>query len=659
MKLWSEVQNNIVTYWDKSILQFIFYACLLLLFFLEKDKVKKHALFWYPLLVYAALSNPLAIWVGKRVWGENVAYFARKYSLVPVFYVMAYAAVLVLKKLSGVKKLLAALAICGVFCFFGTYNYADEYQRSVNKYKIPTDVIVISDWFDTQGKDITIATPVELTHYFRQYNADLHIISRLRDGSSDIPKNLSVEFPDVEYVMSKSCMRGCDYVVTLNQPSVDLAYESAGYEPVFQTAAYSVYACGGYVGYTKEYNEKEQITAKSYYNKRGEAALVNAGYHRIEYGYDDRGNVITEAYFDKDDEPVACKNGYASVKYTCDKKGRNTEVYYFAKDGSPYRYKEGYSGEKLSYNEKGRVSRRIYTDAQGNPVTRTDGYSAEQYTYKGGRVDKTMYLDKDLKPVRCKDGYFGRKDTYDDDGNLTERVFLDENGKPAAPENETYAVIRREYNSRHYITKESYFDVYDSPTDCADGFASVTYERDASGNNLYEAYFDPQDEPVFCKDGYGGIKREYNSDNKEVKTTYVNVLGYPMMNPQGYSIQVSSYNAKGILRSVSYYDTKEKLVRNRRGVAKEVYTCDDRGNRIKVKYFNTNGKITFCRGKYAGFFRDFDENNRLVKIRYFDRHEEPCMTKNGYAVEERVYDENGKFKETVYYDLDGNKVEVN
>ena len=659
MKLWSEVQNNIVTYWDKSVLQYIFYACLLLLFLLEKDKVKKHALFWYPLLVYAALSNPLAIWIGKRVWGENVAYFARQYSLVPVFYVMAYAAVLVLKKLSGGKKLLAAGAICGVICFFGTYNYGDEYQRSVNKYKIPTDVIVIADWFDTQGKDITIATPVELTHYFRQYNGDLHIISRLRDGSSDIPKNLSLEFPDVEYVMSKSCMQGCDYVVTLNQPSVDLAYESAGYEPVFQTAAYSVYACGGYVGYKKEYNEKEQITAKSYYNKKNKPTVIKDGYHRVELSYDEQGFENGEAYFGKDGEPVPCKQGYAAVRYVCDNKGNKTEIYYYTKDGTPYTFKEGYAGEKLSYNKAGRVSLRRYTDADGNPVLKTDGVGAEEYTYKGGRVDKTMYLDRELKPVRCKDGYYGRKDTYDDDGNLVERVFLGEDGKAHAPEGETYAVMKREYNARHYITRESYFDAGGTAVLCAAGYASVTFERDAAGNNLCERYFDTAEKGTFSTDGYGGIRREYTTDSKEKKRTYLNVFGDPMMSPEGYSTATYAYTGDGWLRKVCYFDTKEQPVRNARGVAKEIYTFDESGNRIKEKYFGLNDKVTVCRGKYAGMFKDYDESNRLIRIRYFDRHEEPCMTKNGYAVAERVYDANGKFKETVYYDLAGNRVEPN
>ena len=99
----STISKTLLTYWEtNAIYQWLFYAGLVVIYFKSKETHGKHALFWYPMLCYVFLISPLFYIIGRFLWDDNpTQYLCRQFSVVPIFYCIAYAGVLLIKKHSG------------------------------------------------------------------------------------------------------------------------------------------------------------------------------------------------------------------------------------------------------------------------------------------------------------------------------------------------------------------------------------------------------------------------------------------------------------------------------------------------------------------------------------------------------------------------------
>ena len=605
------IKQYIAVFWGGRRFEYAFYACLVIILILERDRKKRQLFFWYPALVYAFLCSPLYQVIGERLWGnyvEAVAYYARQYSLVPVFFVMAYAVTILVKRFPSVIRLFGVLVISLAMAFFGSFTYKIDYSVSENVYKIPNEAIVITDWVVTQGEDIVLATPMELSHYIRQYNPDVHMITHIRDNVSDVPTNLGSYNPDVEFVMSRCCDEGCNFAVALNDTRVREAYANCGYEPCLETENYLVFACEGYVGYWKTYNNSEQVVSRKYHDASMRPSINEGGYHesRNEYNrngwvtrttyydleqnlilnasgfadqrneYDKKGRIIRSSFYDNGGNPTAIPAGYASIAYERDDKNRSVREYYFGIDGKPYTMDAGYFGCERVYDEAWRVIRLTYLDANGKPYALENGYVTETYEYDGeGSICKVMYLDAAGNLAERNGGYSGYKQNLDKYGCKTWFAYLNSEGKPIAVGDQLQAITTSEYNSRHQLIKESYFDAEGMPIRSTAGYASIVYERDAAGNVTQEYYYDENGKNLALSDGCFGIHREYDGQNRVIKSYCTDENGTPSINDRGYCMATYTYDENNCMKQEMFYDVEGTPVALQTGQYGYVWTYDN------------------------------------------------------------------------------------
>lgn len=427
------IQTTWNIFWGGAVFQLFFLSSLLVIYVKENVSWKRQLMLWYPIIIFVILLNPIAVYIGDSpyTWYGDPAYFCRQFSLASVFTVMAYAFVLILRDVSGIKRLVCFAIICLMVVLYGTniYTKGFEFQRSGNLSKIPNDVIRICDRLDEEGKDITIAAPSSLTHYFRQYDPSLHLITAVRDDG-ELAKNLDSQEPDVNLIMETSCSIGGDYVVAVNGENVRRLYAEAGHEPFFETASCLVYECKGFPGYWKKYNDKDQIIGLRYYDVEKKPVMLDGGYAGINYKYNSKGYQSKITYLDLRSKPVLTVSGYAIVSYVYDKEGHIREAYYFDEHKRPIALSAGNEGYRYSYDGEGRQDSVTYIDRHGKVIKNTVGYSKEVYHYNDlNQVYECLLYDKKDHPVMCAYQYAGYQDEFDEQSRLVRRVYIDKDLK--------------------------------------------------------------------------------------------------------------------------------------------------------------------------------------------------------------------------------------
>lgn len=235
--------NILNSYWNNSIYQLLFYFALIIIFFIEKESLTRNILLWMPLLVFLTILNPVSIVFERKLWGDSINYFCRQLSLACVLFTIAYAGVLIVKKLDEKKKLIVVLSLSLLFVFSGTLIYnaeGYEFEKSDNFYKIPDDLIQICDKIESEREFSTVATPIEFTYLVRQYNPKLYVIVDRREVSP-LASNLVSSTPNVPYVISNCIERGANYVVVKNNQYIKDSFEDCGYSPTLETDSYLLY----------------------------------------------------------------------------------------------------------------------------------------------------------------------------------------------------------------------------------------------------------------------------------------------------------------------------------------------------------------------------------------------------------------------------------
>ena len=297
------------TYWNNSEYQWLFYTGILFVFFEEKNIWRKMVLCVFPLIAYFLLINPFTLVVATRVWGtEAKAYMCRQFSLVPFFYVIAYAGTMIVNKVSGMKKGLVLVGMSLGIVLFGSrliyYHEAYGFEKSENAYKIPTDLLLVCDYLSEVDEDPVVAVYTDLSFMVRQYSPSIHLLVGPRAHGLKLSDELMSDNPDVKYIMSTTCALGGDFVVTKNSNSLREAFAKEGYTPCFETEGLLVYENGKYPGVRLTFNDIEQIVKKDYYDDEGEPCLSEEGYASVEFVYDESGSVIEEHYYGVDGKEI-------------------------------------------------------------------------------------------------------------------------------------------------------------------------------------------------------------------------------------------------------------------------------------------------------------------------------------------------------------------
>ena len=75
----------------------------------------------------------------------------------------------------------------------------------------------------------------------------------------------------------------------------------------------------------------------------------------------------------------------------------------------------------------GKITETVWTDDNGNPAAGPEGYTRVRYSYKR---DETIeqYFNAEGNPYEVSGGYYGKRIAKDGRGNVTEIEFLDARG---------------------------------------------------------------------------------------------------------------------------------------------------------------------------------------------------------------------------------------
>lgn len=283
----------------------------------------------------------------------------------------------------------------------------------------------------------------------------------------------------------------------------------------------------------------------------------------------------------------------------------------------PFNLSENTTGiELLAFTEEGQQL-RVHDIRYG----RTPDY--DTHTFYNTRLQKIKesYYDLDGNPYAMTSGEWCVEYTYDDAGNNTSWHYLDINGNLMI-RNGAYAELRREYNNKKQIIRESYYGTELQPLALTTGEAAVEYEYDNYGNTSVWRYYDIDNNLMIRNGTYAEMHREYDF-------------------------------RKQIIRE-SYYGTDQKPMALASGEHMVEYEYDDRGNTVEWRYYGTDGNLVIRNNAYAVMRREYNDEKQIIKESYYGTEEEPIELVSGEHSVAFEYDEAGNTTDWRYYDSDGN-----
>lgn len=206
------------TLWGNYGFQVLFYLSLVLIFIFEQKRIRKAGSAWYSICILLIIYNPVMYILCKYIFssGDLRAYYCRLFCLVPIVFVIAYALTLVIKQLSGWKKMCCLFIVLFIIAICGHSPYGETwFVKAVNVNKVPEDVRQICMIFQDYEGVITIMVPPDLTAYMRQMDSNFSMPYG-RNENFDISNQLQSETPDVPYVLNYAVSTGTNFVVALN-----------------------------------------------------------------------------------------------------------------------------------------------------------------------------------------------------------------------------------------------------------------------------------------------------------------------------------------------------------------------------------------------------------------------------------------------------------
>ena len=167
--MFEEILSVIKDHMGSGFVTVLFVMSLAYILFTEKDRVKRCFLVYMPMVILAFFLCPLSLKIYGKV-SESVTYY-RLLWLIPVTPVIAYAAVSVCGRFSGMKQHLCVAILAILMAVSGRLMYSDMYMiRSVNMYHMPQAVVDIADALHVEGREVMVVVPFEMQQFIRQYD---------------------------------------------------------------------------------------------------------------------------------------------------------------------------------------------------------------------------------------------------------------------------------------------------------------------------------------------------------------------------------------------------------------------------------------------------------------------------------------------------------
>ena len=302
--------------------------------------------------------------------------------------------------------------------------------------------------------------------------------------------------------------------------------------------------------------------------------------------------------------------------------------------------------------KNGKITETVWEDEHGNPAAGPEGYYSVKYTVKGYNTIE-MYYGADGEAFEVAGGYCGRRVNRDAKGNILEIEYLDENGDRTMNA-AGYALTGITYYGFGEVRSVTYYGMNKKPVTVPSlGYASVFNEY--SGKTMTSRTFkDAKGNPVDGKDGYAAVRQKVDKRYIVQSIRYDHADGSPAVGPDGWFRCVKERDDKGRLVSVKYYDTSMQLTDRGASYAWEGYSYEGDTIVLVTRYDLSDTPVADEAGVVT-VVREMMED-RVVRERFLDA--EGKRVNNSLGVGEIIYsyDHQGGLEKVAYQDTEGNPV---
>jgi hypothetical protein len=334
-------------------------------------------------------------------------------------------------------------------------------------------------------------------------------------------------------------------------------------------------------------------------------------------------------------------------------------------------------GEIIYERALDRVGRMVYglvysPRGSASPSTRSARYigpngfprklqrpSAAEYVqihYDGaGREDRIMYRDAKGLAAAGPDGAFGQSMLYNDRGQLTRVLSLDEFENPVIDDDGNSGMQMR-YDEKGYDIEDTSVGPDLKPLSSKDGWVISKNQYDKFGRLRHTTFYGARGEPVLSKKyGYHGWDADYDEHGNQTVETCLGLDGKPMPIADGYATMKSAYDAHGKMIRARFYGARgEPVLSKKYGWHGRETEYDEHGNQTIETYLGLDGKPMPIADGYATIKWAYDAHGKMIRLRLYGVKGEPVLSKEyGHHGWDAEYDEHGNETVETHLGLDG------
>ena len=363
------------------------------------------------------------------------------------------------------------------------------------------------------------------------------------------------------------------------------------------------------------------MTEMAFYDLDGKLTKGAVGYAKNVYTYDENGHLLTQRYYGLDDKLILV-SGVAGRNYKRDARGNVIEEYSV---GTNSKLAKGYLVVRKKYDDKDNMIEFALFDAEGRPEINSN--DIHKYTQK-----------------------------FNSRNQCIETCYYNTNGSLTTYSDNTFCIVRHEYNDRGLNTKTSYFDKNDNPVEYKDSegrYASLVSEYDIYGRVVRQLYYDKNGALTDPKVMVPEALAQYDKWGNLVYLASADGHGNIIPNSKrGWSITRSEYDSKGNELWQAYYDENDQPKACKEGYHKVVYTYTKAGDQESEAYFDVKGNPALVDGYHKELYT-YDDNDNCIEVAYYGKTGNLVNNSYGYSKVVITYKEDQTIRDRKYYNAAG------
>ncbi len=412
-----------------------------------------------------------------------------------------------------------------------------------------------------------------------------------------------------------------------------------------------------------EYRGKDQIELTFYDadERRTKYKGVSRRVIKFSESFSNTYNYDSEHNFVKDDE------GIFQYSYRLNEKGLIE-----SKIGKDKKYKNilnnsGVYETHNSYDEHGNKVKIQFLNKDGSLFySKDDGFAIKYSMYDPNRNEtEVRYYNVNESPTTNPNcNCFSIKKSYDKNGRLIEKEFLDVNYHLTFDAEYNAAIIRYTENENFQTTSHTYLYTAGQLTPRKGfGFAKVIIDHDSKGREIRKSYYGIDGQLINIEHGYAIEHFEFDDlkNNKTIYRTDKDNQIIPYDDGAHYSKIVLSYNSDDLLEKKYYLDERNQpCAFDENGVYSIEYEFTTDKFLLSLTYLDRDGNLTEDEDGIAFIGNAYDDQNFMIEQIYYDKKFRVINKSDGdFAIIREVKNKVGDILSQSYFDSDKNPVNIN